>query len=119
MARFRHNSLSLLSETLAAILRCEKKGKQATVGQVGKHLVNIHISRVLLQHTIDDLYSWGLIRKEKFAWRSNVQSTHYAIERHFLAWRQSLAMIAYNADLACYFPEEMETLQEVFKHEPA
>ncbi len=117
MSRLRHNSLSLLSEVLAAILRCEKSGVRATVGQVGKHLVTIRVSRVVLQHTIDDIYNWGLIRKEGFSWRPNVESTHYQLDRSLLAWQQSIAMIAYNAVLASYFPDEIATIQRIFTDE--
>jgi len=101
MTSRQHNMNEVQSEVLGAIMRASRERRAITIGQVERHLMNVHLNRRTVKRMLDDLWSWGIIRRDNFQYRKNVVSIAYSIDPK--AMHLAKAIIWFNENLRVHF----------------
>lgn len=100
--------MELMTEVLASVVRCQANKVKTTVGQVERHLINIRVSRRIVQITLSQLQDWGLVECKPFQYRKNVTSCDFRICQKQDALKLVIAMIKWDDDLKPHFLHIMD-----------
>lgn len=104
-ASYRHNPIEVMTEVIAALYRCEKEKKRATVGQVERHIINIRLTRTQVERALRDLREWGLADADRYQYRPNVKATSYRLNGQSPSRELMRALLRYDDKVICFFPE--------------